>query len=278
MARDVAEAAHRTVGSVNAAARPAEPRLVFIHIPKCAGSAVARAIRRAYFPVHRELLSRFRGRPGYAYDAIPIEASYETARSLGLNLPEFHAALLFYAMGLPKNGFISGHVPFSCAAANTFGDQWQFITILREPISRFMSEYFYNRFKTSQYFRIEEDLEAYLDTADARRTSTQLTNFLTGRRDEYATPTAEEVESAIDNLRRFAVVGFLEDMERFADDMAARFGRRPAIPHTNRNPAPEGARKREIDPMLRERIAELSAADVEIYRRAQQMFGCGRGW
>jgi hypothetical protein len=278
MARDVAEAAHRTVGSVNAAARPAEPRLVFIHIPKCAGSAVARAIRRAYFPVHRELLSRFRGRPGYAYDAIPIEASYETARSLGLNLPEFHAALLFYAMGLPKNGFISGHVPFSRAAADAFGDEWQFITVLREPISRFMSEHFYNRFKTSQYFRIEEDLEPYLDTADARRTSAQLTNFLTGRRDEYAAPTTEEVESAIDNLRRFAVVGFLENMDRFADDMAARFGRRPAIPHTNRNPAPAETRKREIDPVLRERIAELSAADVEIYRRAQQMFGCGRGW
>ena len=62
-------------------------------------------------------------------------------------------------------------------------------------------------------------------------------------------------------------------MKRFADDMAARFGRRPAIPHTNRNPAPEATRKREIDPALRERIAELNAADLEIYRRAQQLFG-----
>ncbi|HEU4475248.1 MAG TPA: sulfotransferase family 2 domain-containing protein, partial [Methyloceanibacter sp.] len=171
------------------------------------------------------------------------------------------------------NGFIAGHVPFSRAAADAFGDQWQFITILREPISRFMSEYFYNRFKASYHFRVEEDLEPYLDTADARRTSTQLTNFLTGRRDEYATPTAAEVESAVENLRRFAVVGFVEDLKRFADDMAARFGRRPAIPHTNRNPAPEATRKREIDPALRERIAELNAADLEIYRRAQQLFG-----
>ena len=162
---------------------------------------------------------------GYAFHSVRIESSYDTASTLHLNLPEFQSSLLFYAMGLPRNGFIAGHVPFSRTAADAFGDQWHFITTLREPVSRFMSEYFYNRFKTSQYFRIEEDLEVYLDTADARRASTQLTNFLTGRRDAYAPPTAEEVERAIDNLRRFAVVGFVEDMKRFADDLAARFGR-----------------------------------------------------
>ena len=274
MAREIAEAARHVGGRAPAAEAAVRPRLVFIHIPKCAGTAAARAMRRAYFPVHRELLSRLRGRLGYGYESIRVEASYEAARSLGLNLPEFHAALLFYAMGLPKNGLIAGHVPFSRAAADAFSDEWQFITVLREPVSRFMSEYFYNRFKTSsRYFKVEEELEAYLDTADARRTSTQMINFLTGRADEYATPTESEMDAALANLRRFAVVGFFEDLDRFADDMAARFGRRPVVPRINRNPAPEGLRKRELDPTIRGRIAELNAADSEVYRRARQVFG-----
>lgn len=273
MARDVAEVGDRSTGKSGAAERSARPRLVFIHIPKCAGSAVTGAIRRAYFPVHRELLSRLRGRSGYAYDAIRVESSAAAARLLGLNLSKLHAALLLYAMGLPKNGFIAGHVPFCRAAADAFGEEWQFVTILREPVSRFMSEYLYNRFKTSEHYRVEEELDAYLNTADARRTSTQITNFLTGRTDEYATPTVRDVDAALDNLRRFAVIGFLDDLDHFADTMAERFGKRPAIGHTNRNPAPEKSRQRALDAALHERIVELCAADMEIYRRAQQAFG-----
>jgi hypothetical protein len=255
----------------------ARPRLVFIHIPKCAGSAVRGAIRRTYFPVHHELLSRLRRQPGYAYDSIRLEAAHDTAQALGLNLPAFHTALLFYAMSLPKNGFVAGHVPFSRAAADAFASQWQFITILREPISRFLSEYFYNRFKESHYFRIDDDLERYLDTADARRTATQFTNFLTGRHDEYAMPTEADVTAAVGNLERFAVVGFQDDMEGFAAAMAARFGRRPKVPHTNRNPAPAGVRERDIVPAIHERIVELCAADLEIYRRARQERGGAAG-
>ena len=206
-----------------------------------------------------------------------FEASTAAARLLGVNLSELHAALLLYAMGLPKNGFISGHVPFCRAAADAFGEQWQFVTVLREPVSRFMSEYLYNRFKMSQHFRVEEGLEAYLDTADARRTSTQITNFLTGRRDAYAAPTDRDVDAALDNLRRFAVVGLLEDLNRFASDIAARFGHRPAIPHTNQSPVPASERDQDIDPAIRNRIAELCVADVEIYRRAQQMLAA-RPW
>jgi hypothetical protein len=220
-------------------------------------------------------LSRLRGRSGYAYDAIRVEASTAAARLLGVNLSELHAALLLYAMGLPKNGFISGHVPFCRAAADAFGEQWKFVTVLREPVSRFMSEYLYNRFKTSQHFRVEEGLEAYLDTADARRTSTQITNFLTGRRDAYAAPTDRDVDAALDNLRRFTVVGFLDDLDRFADTMAERFGKRPAIRHVNRSPAPAQDAHQALDYPTRQKITDLCAADVEIYRRVRQEIGFG---
>ena len=80
MAREIVESAHSTLGTVPGVAHAANPRLVFIPIPKCAGTAVTRAIRSAYFPVHRELWSRLRGRPGYAFHSIRIESSYDTVR------------------------------------------------------------------------------------------------------------------------------------------------------------------------------------------------------
>jgi hypothetical protein len=63
-----------------------------------------------------------------------------------------------------------------------------------------------------------------------------------------------DMSPLIDNLQRFTVIGFVEDLEHFADDIAARFGRRPAILHVNKNPAPlRRPEKWETDTAIRPR-------------------------
>lgn len=44
MAREIVESAHSTLGTVPGVAHAANPRLMFIPIPKCAWTAVTRAI------------------------------------------------------------------------------------------------------------------------------------------------------------------------------------------------------------------------------------------
>jgi len=249
------------------------PRLIFIHIPKCAGSSVERAIAKAYYPRLWRAVSRLLGRSQYAHASIRPEASLACAQALGLNLSEARAVLLSYEMALAQNGYISGHVPFSRKAAEALGLHWNFITILREPVDRFFSEFYYLRFGRSDHFQVREELEDYLETEDARRVSSQITNFLTGRTDGYVEPTSADVDNALENLRFFAVVGFSEEINRFADAMAQSFGRRPDIRRTNTSPAPDNERTSRFDPAIRKRVEKLCAADIEIYKQARELFG-----
>jgi len=251
----------------------ATKRIAFIHIPKCAGSSVAEAIRRTYFPLPQELHRRWSDGAAFASVAIGPEASLATAEQFQVNLQHFRSMVLYYELSLARTAYVTGHVPFSKIVADAHADRWSFVTTLRNPIDRFFSEYFYNRFKASGHYKVNDELDMYLQSADARRTSSQLINFLTGRPDVYSPPSQHDVESALDNLRRFAVVGFVEDLERFAHDLATHFGKRPVFERTNKSPAPEGKRRCMLDRSIREKVVELNAADTEIYIRARKLFG-----
>jgi hypothetical protein len=179
------------------------PCIAFIHIPKCGGTSVASALRRAYVPRLRSGLDKLLRRPAASYRNIPGAASTRASIATGLPLPVVRTALLSYHLALENPGIVCGHVPFSRSIGEMFASRWRFVTILRDPVDRFFSEYFYNRYKTGDHFRIREELPDYLDTPDAVRTSSQLVNFLTGRADNYRGPSSEEVETAKANLKYF---------------------------------------------------------------------------
>jgi len=247
-------------------------RLVFIHIPKCGGMSAIEGLTTAYFPLRRRATDRLLwGNRGAAISLHPA-ASLATGQAYGMDVLEFRRALLFYHMSNPRYNFIFGHYPFDATIGNAFCEHWHFITILRDPIERFFSAYWYNRCKKSEHARVNEDLEAYLDTPGARRGASTLTDYLVVRQDRNRSPTCAEVEQAIENLHQFTVVGFLDQMNFFADDLKARLGKRPRFRRSNENPAPIKERLQQIDTGLRRRVEEMCTADVVVYERSREMF------
>lgn len=243
-------------------------RIALIHVPKCAGMAVGRALRETYFSRRRRWTARLRHGEGFRTVDIDAHASTRTARALGRTLPEVRATLLHYHLQDSTIGYVSGHVPFTREIGEDFADEWHFVTILRNPVDRFISEYLYNRYKPQDHFSISEDVEPFLETPEARRLGSQLVNFLTGRADVYTTPTGPQVRAAVENLEYFSVVGVTERMTDFASGVKERFGRSLTIGRENRSPAPEEARVPFEDPVVMKRIEELNEGDAEVYERA----------
>ena len=68
--------------------------------------------------------------------------------------------------------------------------------------------------------------------------------------------------AAVENLRRFAVVGLIDHLDDFSSRVSACLGRVVSIPVLNRSPAPPDA---EIDADARERAKVLCAPDYWVY-------------
>lgn len=65
--------------------------------------------------------------------------------------------------------YVSGHFAFSELVHGRFGDRWESVTIMRDPVTRWFSHYFFNRYKPDEHFRIHDDLGSFLETGLGKR-------------------------------------------------------------------------------------------------------------
>ena len=112
-------------------------RIQHIHIPKCAGNSIFKAMRDALHPGRTLVL-----------DSI---ATYLAARKLKRCRDEFefeslHLEVkqvllsLYFEQGY---SMISGHLPFSPLTCSQYAETTDFLTILREPVERLKSHVAY---------------------------------------------------------------------------------------------------------------------------------------
>lgn len=238
-------------------------KIVFHHVPKCGGTSLLRGFVLTYYPL-RLLL---RGRAGFPAN-LNVRAADRACETLGLSTHQFRVSLLAYHLARGASPLVSGHYPFSRAVYDDHRDDWSFITILRDPVSRWYSEYYYNRHKTAGSSRTSLDIEAYLESPAGRPAARSFVNFLAESSDPMATATESEARTALENLSCFDVVGRLEDLDGFRDAMKRRFGRRPFFPHVNRSPvAPNVQRRPDPASAFHRTLLDLLAADIEIYEK-----------
>jgi len=162
--------------------------LVFMHIPKTAGTTIASSLRWNYPPqatLHLNLL----GRPIEEMEQVPIE-KLSTLRLL------------------------HGHVPYG--VHRYIPRKCQYVTLLREPVARVVSAYKHilTRPHHELYDRVVGDrigLEEFIEAFWVDKRVSRQTRQLCDRHDAPLDP--EALEEAKRNLQSFLVVGLTEQFE-----------------------------------------------------------------
>ena len=227
--------------------------IAFIHMPKCGGTSIHTAISRHYRADHISYLDP--------------TASRNVSEASEVAMLPFRRSLLAYE--LAKSGghrFISGHWPLDQALIHAHARDWSFVTILRDPVERWLSNYFFNRHRADNrdHFGTELDLEAYLDTRDAVENGKLYLSFCHGGHMPEGDLSAA-ISEAISVFGAYELIGTLNDMEGFLDRFEQRWQVRPSIPISNVNPAGKRARDKALTPSIMKRIEDICAPDREIY-------------
>jgi hypothetical protein len=212
--------------------------LVFVHIPKCGGTSLVIALRNAF------------GGAGFqSFDYIP---TYHAARAMQpvwepsewLETWFRTRAMFLHRYLLQKHDFIYGHMPLSELAVREAQKRgYRLFTVLRDPVERFISNYIYD--KTGPGIRIpdslpqmestpKDELDCFLATPEARWMANEQLLMIAGLPvDGVDLSDASIIERAAKNAETLSLIGWVDQLDCFAEDFNQLFGRELHIEHHN---------------------------------------------
>lgn len=248
-------------------------KIFYMHVPKCGGTSVATAIRNSFTtwdPVDDRQIAHFD----------PF-AAHKGAEVTGSDPLAYNRNLLPYFLGVSHYRYVYGHFAFDEAAYEAFSQQWAFITLLRDPVKKWFSLYFFNRHKEADFFKVEEELETFVTSATARGYGCDYVMQFIGHDhcrdhgtvastgDEYSYyGTDAAIERAIGNLQKFHLVGCLEQLDCFVKQFARHYGTRLQIANKNRNPLATAQQQQVISEEVVAKVRELCRPNLAVYNYA----------
>ncbi|MFM9860778.1 sulfotransferase family 2 domain-containing protein [Pseudoxanthobacter sp. M-2] len=246
---------------------PPQPgrRIVFLHLFKCGGTTV---------------IERLRSRLG-ASAVLHVK-----------DVHAFDASLRENPAALADRKAVVGHL--SLPLLETHFADWAWVTVLRDPVDRMLSQYHHFRREAGAFgamgdeagddhgFRVrfcaENDLLAFATSEDPRLTvytRNYMTRKLAGVTRRRRSQLGEKARAtAIANLPRFAAVGTTDTLdETFLPALDDMMGRRPNLvdrlrPRANVSAARQG-RRPPLDDAALDAILAHNAADIALYAAAR---------
>ncbi len=197
----------------------------------------------------------------------------KTARKFGDDVGRYRTRILEKKLNAKAIHYVTGHVPCSSAIREKYQQEWAFVTILREPVERFISEYFFNRHKKMHHVNHDFALEHYLEIeeqkeVDHRGLGSYYVRYFA---DEEHLGTSLAVPNAINNLKQYQLVGFLEDLGPFTLSFRNQFGKMLDIrERKNENLISPASISQQVSKELLQRIEMICKPDMDVYSKLRQ--------
>ncbi|WP_417690112.1 sulfotransferase domain-containing protein [Roseibium sp.] len=242
------------------------PHLLYIHVPKCGGTSFGSAVRLAYLnsqaTIRLETSRRIR------------EALYPDAEGVEKILREYEIRkIMLGELMLKRVQCISAHVHYSAGLHGALDPERKIVTLLREPVARFLSHYAYVQRNHPDRDR-PSTLEAFLESDSAKRFGSTYLLYFGGSYQHITNDFDSVMNTAQSNLDRFDLIGDLSRTAAFRKGLRKLVGRPLLNWERNRRPGKTPSQARDIATNLRLRIEELCAPDIALYRYVQSLSTC----
>lgn len=266
-----------------------QAKFAFVHVPKSGGISIDLAMREQFAKPGEARFSR----EGAIEMSLATFNKEITDLDSIAQFSDHHAQQLngLLAYHLAQNWqYISGHVSTNQHIIENFAQQYHFITVLREPVSRFVSNYIYNKLTNSLPIMApnninSDNLIAEVDRILAHRRGWQMANVMsmciTGRFAKDAAD-AQKIQSEFaDNLAAYKIVGFLDDLNSFSKQIKQLSNKQINIGNHNTTDSFLDEKKQHIkstlqnyfnEPNVKIKLEHLCRFDIENYQRAKEKY------
>lgn len=238
------------------------PKIFFCHVPKCAGVSLSKAIYASVYPTVLKG-TRFASH-------IDLKSSRVSAELLGIEMMTARESQLISHLDNPHMLYTNGHCIARPSVVSKYYKNWHFLTILRDPVDRYISEYVYNRFKQSEWLKNDTEIEEYLSTPTGISAGATYAKYFSGMTVEQILADKQgAIDASVANLRHFAVAGTLDDMEGWKQKFDTTFNTSIKVASQNKSPNKGASADILNNPSLMNQIRELCEVDIAIYEQVK---------